>query len=234
MNMAVSTAKSAEMGFAEFASTLISETLNAVVTSILTQEKQVAQLAQQAQLSAEEYAKENLTDDILRAEILRLFPSSTGTPDKSAADAGEPYTSNKETGESPPIYSKTGYKITKSDLTVDRVNRGKTVISTAGYNNILAAARLALAMQHLAVIRTVVSRGIPRVYVDNGQITSKLTLRFEVDSTASSTSTTGSKIAGIGIRKIVAQPVNTNRPEFLSLKADVLSEVQITFKTVVL
>jgi hypothetical protein len=32
------------VGFAEFASTLISETLNAVVTSILTQEKQAAQL----------------------------------------------------------------------------------------------------------------------------------------------------------------------------------------------
>jgi hypothetical protein len=230
MYMAASTAKSVEMGFAEFASTLISETLNAVVTSMLTQEKQAAQLEQQAQLSAEEYAKENLTEDIIRAEILRLFPSSTGTPDKSAVDAGEPYTSNKETGESPPIYNITGYKITKSDLTGDR---GKPVISTAGYNNILAAARLALAMQHLAVIRTVVSRGIPRVYVDNGQITSKLTLRFEVDSTASFTSTTGSRIAGIGIRKIVAQPVNTNRPEFLSLKADVLSEVQITFKTVV-
>jgi hypothetical protein len=230
MVMAASTAKSVEIGFAEFASTLISETLTAVVTSMLTQEKQAAQLEQQAQLSAEEYAKENLTDDIVRAEILRLFPSSSGNADKSTVDAGEPYANNKEKGESPPILSKIGYRLAKGDLTV---NMGKTVISTAGYNNISAAARSVLALQHLAVIKTVVSRGIPRVYVDNGQITSKLTLRFEANSTASSTSTTGSKIAGVGIRKIVAQPVNTNRPEFLSLKADVLSEVQITFKTVV-
>ncbi|MGD6851558.1 MAG: hypothetical protein ACQCN6_05800 [Candidatus Bathyarchaeia archaeon] len=230
--MAVSTVKSAEMGFAEFTSTLISETLNAVVTSILTQEKQAAQLAAQAQLSAEDYAKENLTDDLVRAEILRLFPSSSGNADKSAVDAGEPYTNNNETGESPSIYNKIGYTITKGDLTGDRVNRGKTVFSTAGYNNISAAARLALAKQHLAVIQTVVSRGIPRVYVDNGQITSKLTLRFEADSTATA-STTGSRIAGVGIRKIVAQPVSAARPEFLSLRADVLSEVKITFKTVV-
>jgi hypothetical protein len=41
--MATSLATASEMGFAEFASTLISETLNAVVTSILTQEKQLAQ-----------------------------------------------------------------------------------------------------------------------------------------------------------------------------------------------
>lgn len=90
--MATSLAKATELGFAEFASTLISETLNAVVTSILTQKKQAAQLEQQALLTPEEYAAENLTDDIVKAEVIRLFPSS-GVVDKSGVDAGELYAS---------------------------------------------------------------------------------------------------------------------------------------------
>ncbi len=223
MNMATSLANQTELGFAEFASTLISETLNAIVSSMLSQEKQVAQLQQQAQLSPEEYAQENLADDLVRAEILRLFPSDTD--DKSAIDAGQPYSISK-TGENPQVYNKTGYKIEKSDIS----GAGKSVISTAGYNNIFAAVRVGLAKQHLAVLQTVAARGIPRVYVDNGHITSKLTLRFEAGT---STSSTGSKIAGTGIRRLIAQPVNATRPEYLTLKADVLSEVEITFKTVV-
>jgi len=225
--MATSIAKATELGFAEFASTLISETLNAVVTSILTQEKQAAQLEQQALLSPEEYAKENLTDELIRGEVLRLFPHATKA-EKSAVDAGEPYTVSKET-EEPAILKKVGYKILKNDVSS---TQNKLVINENGYAHICNAVELALATQHLNLLKAVVARGIPRVYVDNGHISSKLMLRLEVEST-SSTSTTGSKISATGIRRLIAQPVNVNRPEFLSLKADVLGEVEITFKTVV-
>jgi hypothetical protein len=228
--MATSTVTSTELGFAEFASTLISETLNAVVTSILTQEKQAAQLEAQAQQSAEQYAKENLADELVRQEVIRLFPYSADNPEKSAVDAGEPYSKTKDGQESPAIYSTVGYQITRGDLTV---GKGKTVLSATGYANIAAATRLILAQQHLDIIKTVVARGIPRVYVDNGHIKSKLNLRFEAGTQQASASTTGSKIAALGIRKIYAQPVSANKPEFLTLKADVLSEVEITFKTVV-
>jgi hypothetical protein len=229
--MATSLAKATELGFAEFASTLISETLNAIVTSILNQEKQAAQLEQQAVLSPEEYANENLTNVIVRAEVIRLFPSSTGNADKSAVDAGEPYVSAKETEESPAILRKLDYKIVKGDIAS---SSGKQLITSSGYAHILAATRLALAEQHLSVLKVVIARGIPRVYVDNGHISSKLTLRFEADTSApASLATTGSRIAGAGFRKIIAQPVSANRPEYLSLNADILSEVEITFKTVV-
>ncbi|MGD6808890.1 MAG: hypothetical protein ACQCN3_04250 [Candidatus Bathyarchaeia archaeon] len=228
--MATSIAKETELGFAEFASTLISETLNAVVTSILTQEKQAAELEQQALLSPEDYAKENLSEEIVRAEILRLFPSNSGKEDKSSVDVGEPYTLSKETGESPAINQKTGYKIVKTDVTS---TQNKLNINQTGYNNIYAAVRLTLATQHLALLRQVVSRGIPRVYVDNGHITSKLMLRLETQTPTTTKTTTGSKIASLGIRKLIAQPINATKPEYLTLKTDVLSEVEITFKTVV-
>jgi len=230
--MAASIAKSTELGFAEFASTLISETLNAVVTSILTQEKQAAELEQQTLLSPQEYAKENLTDEIIRAEILRLFPSSSGKEDKSSVDVGEFYVVSKETGESPAIQQKIGYTITKTDVTANTQNR--LYINQTGYNNIYEAIKLTLATQHLSLLRQVIARGIPRVYVDNGHIKSKLMLRLETQTvTDTKTATTGSRIAALGVRKLIAQPVNATKPEFLTLKADVLSEVEITFKTVV-
>jgi len=90
-----------------------------------------------------------------------------------------------------------------------------------------------LATQHLSLINTVIARGIPRVYVDNGHIKSKLMLRLETSTPTTTKTTTGSRIASLGIRKLIAQPVNATKPEFLTLKADVLSEVEITFKTVV-
>jgi hypothetical protein len=269
---ATSIVKAVELDFAEFASTLISETLKAVISSILTQEKQVAEIEQQAMVSPEEYARANLTDEIIRAEILHLFPSTDGREDKSSVDPGEPYslikeqkagqnvtlagkevieelqyiakTGINETEELPAIRKKIDYTITEDDLTLERGNivtkdmslLGKTervVINTEGYNRIYIATKLTLANHHLVLLRQIVSRGIPRVYVNDGHIKSKLMLRFESQTTSDTTNTVGSKIAGLGIRKLIAQPVNATKPEYLTLNTDILSEVEITFKTAV-
>ncbi len=233
--MATSIVKSVEMDFAEFASTLISETLTAVITSTLTQEKQVAELEQEAMLSPEQYAKENLTDEIIRAEILRLFPSNSEREDRSSVDIGEPYTKNGENDEFPLINKKIGYTITQQDLDTISANNqiSQTVINQTGYGHIYAAVRFTLAAQHLAILRQIISRGIPRVYVNEGHIKSKLTLRFENQTSTDTATLNGSKITGLGIRKLIAQPVNATKPEILTLNADILSEVEITFKTVI-
>jgi hypothetical protein len=281
--MATGIVKEVGLDFAEFASTLISETLNAVISSILTQEKQVAELEQQAMLSPEEYARENLTDEIIKAEIMQLFPSING---KSSVDVGEPYMLFKETAdgqfvkladkeiteeiainrkagkepnEMPSVNKKVGYIITEKDIDIISVpikrlsktdihrysisldeqnlsDVSRAVINQTGYDSIYEATRLTLAVQHLAVISQVVKRGIPRVYVNDGHIKSKLLLSFENQKTITAdtlNTTTGSKISSLGLRKIMAQPVNVSKPEYLTLKADILSEIEITFKTVI-
>jgi hypothetical protein len=277
--------RSIGLDFAEFASTLISETLNAVISSILTQEKQVAELEQQATLSPEEYARENLTDEIIRTEIMQLFPSINGGFGKSSIDVGEPYMlikenangqlvnlvgkelieelyynkkEGKEPNELPSINKKVGYIITEEDLDIINIrtpNLSKTdilrysinpdeqklgnavlyrvVINQTGYDRIYATTRLMLAVQHLVVINRIIKRGIPRVYVNDGHIKSKLMLSFESQTTTNTPNTTGSKITGLGIRRIIAQPVNATKPEYLTLNADILSEVEISFKTVI-
>jgi hypothetical protein len=234
--MATSIVKSVELDFAEFASTLISETLNAVITSMLTQEKQVAELEQQVLLSPEQYAKEYLPDELVRAEILRFFPSNSGREEQSSVDIGEPYTTNGENDESPMINKKTGYTIIPQDLDTIATNNkiSQTVINQTGYGHIYAAVRLTLASQHLAVFRQIVKRGIPRVYVTEGHIKSKLTLRFEDQMSSNTTPlTAGPKIASLGIRRLFVQPVNATKPEILTLNADILSEIEVTFKTVI-
>jgi len=232
--------KSIALDFAEFASTLISETLNATVASMLTQERQILELEQQTMLSPEEYAKDNLTEELIKAEILRQFPSTDG--EKSSVDIGEPYTPPINADESPSIYKKTGYTMTPNDVNrishISMDNRDKSnseqkwLINEAGYNHIYAATRLTLAVQHLSMLKQIIRRGIPRVHVNTGHIKSKMVLSFEIKEHTNTQKTTGSKIIETGIRKLRVQPV-TNTIEYLTLNADILSEVEITFKTVI-
>jgi hypothetical protein len=242
--MATGIVKAVELDFAEFASTLIFETLNAVISSILTQEKQVIELEQQAMLSPEGYARENLTDELVRVEIMRLFPSTNGERNKSSVDIGELYIPASNVDESPSIYKKIGYKMSPKDYNmINHINTNekgngssgqKCFINEVGYNHIHAAARLALAVQHLSLLKQVIQRGIPRVYVNEGHIKSKMMLSFEEKQKNTNTQTdTSATIIGAGIRKLKVQPVSANKTEYLTLKADILSEIEITFKTVI-
>ena len=121
----------------------------------------------------------------------------------------------------------------KNDVTK---SEGGFVISDNGYKHIFEAVKLELARQQLDALRRTVSRGIPRVYVDHGHITAKLLLRLEEapETAPPKPSVPPSlKTVSTAFRKVMVQSVNVNKPEFLSLKADVLSEIEITFKTVV-
>jgi len=227
--------KSIEIGFAEFAATLISETLSAIITTTLTQERQVAQLEQQILLSPEEYAKENLTKELVEAEISQLFPPITKGK-KSSVEIGEPYSINDKTGESPSINKKIGYTITDKDLDGTKNNISQQKISKVGYDNIYEATKLALATQQLGLIKQMVMRGIPRVYVNDGHIKTKLLLRLGDQTPAESTLKEEEKKIGLFDklrRRVIVQPVNATKPEILTLKADILSEIEITFKVVI-
>jgi hypothetical protein len=192
----------------------------------------VAELEQQAMLSPEQYARENLTDEMVREEILRLFPANNGKEERSSVDIGEPYIIHGENDESPLINKKIGYTMTQQDLDTNKTNN-QIVINKAGYNNIYAAVKLTLAVQHLTVLRQIIKRGIPRVYVNEGHIKSKLTISFEDQTSPNVATLNMPRITGLGIRKLRVQPVNATKPEILTLNADILSEIEISFKTVI-
>ena len=83
---------------------------------------------------------------------------------------GNPTSNIRGATESPAIFKKTSYKMLVGDITIE----GKHTITSTGYAHIFAATRTALAVQHLAILKTVIARGIPRVYVDNGHILSRM------------------------------------------------------------
>ncbi|MDR2203548.1 MAG: hypothetical protein LBE76_04510 [Nitrososphaerota archaeon] len=233
--MATSIVKSIELDFAEFASTLISDTLTAIITTAIAQEKQIAELEQEAMLTPQEYAKDQLTDNLIREEILRLFPSNAGG--KSSVDKGEPYTGSITTlnsksqnelssineEEYPLINKKTGYIVTNNDIVK---TSDKFLITDTGYKNIFEAVKIAIANKHLSVLRQMFKRGIPRVYVNNGHIKSKLTLNFEQTTITTATKT-------VGLPRFTVQPIKATDPAILTLSGDVLSEIEISFKTVI-
>jgi len=217
--------KPTEAGFAEFIALLISGTMDSVVTSLCEQEKKVTELEQCSRLSPEEFQHYCMTENQVRAEVIRYFPDPSGREGVSAVDTGEPY--RKKTGderEDPPVFTLTGYEVQKRDL-----EKGPSGLrfSQEGHNAITGAVGAMAAAQKLAALQTIVSRGIPRVYIDQGKIAAKMMIKVE-----EGTGSAGTRSAHPPLKNLIIQPVSISRPEFLSLKTDIISEVEITFKTI--
>lgn len=224
------TSRLSELGFSEFVSLLVTETLDAVIASLQEQEKRVVELQQSLFYTPAEFGKRYLTDEIVRAEILRLFPSPEGTEGKSAVDAGASYQPAREKqNEVPPIFEMTGYRMAKGDW--EKLIK-EIVITQKGYENIANAVRESLASSQIESLRVLTARGLPRVYVDNGHIKAKLNFRLEEQENKTSSKSASLINKPVGGRLFI-QPINTRGPEFLTLKADVTSEVEVTFKTIV-
>ncbi|WP_334110391.1 hypothetical protein [Thermodesulfitimonas autotrophica] len=222
----------AELGFAEFTALLITETLEAVIAALLEQEKTVADFEQSLLLPPAEFGRRYLTEEHVRAELLCLFPDPRGREGKSAVDPGAPYRPpTAEQDEDPPIFARTGYRMAKGDW--EKGPEGFPVISAQGYEKVAGAVREVVALRQQESLRALIARGIPRVYIDHGRVAAKLTFRFEERRE-------GKQAPGEIVYpgrpfpvRLLVQPVNTRGPEFLTLKADVTSEVELTFKTIV-
>lgn len=227
--------KPAEMGFAEFTGQLISETFQAVVRSLVQQEKEVRDMEQIAALEPADFARLYITEDMLRAEIVRLFPSKEGKETESSIDPGSPYTlQDEKQAEDPPVFILTGYRITGKDLEKDR-ETGNLKISKVGYAHIKEIIQSMLAAGCRDTLLLMFQRGVPRVMVDHGKINTKLS--FYLTNVMEKGEETKSKLPVAFISKpflprLTVKPVSNRTPEFLTLKVDVIGEVEITFKTV--
>lgn len=221
--------KAVESGFAEFAALLITETLDGVVSSLLAQEQKLRELEEAILLQPDQFAARYLDNGDIRREILGLFPAAEGRENVSAVDAGQPYRFPRQgVTEEPPILDRCGYTVTKEDL--EKSGAG-LVFSAAGAGRIALAIASRMAQIQQESLRLMVQRGIPRVFVDNGRITAKFTLKLEQAVNVEPRKKGGltSLFAGGRLR---VNPVSTRGPEFLSLKSDITSEIEICFKTI--
>jgi hypothetical protein len=217
--------RSTEAGFSEFIALLVSGTMDSVVTSLCEQEKKVTELEQCSRLSPKEFQQHCMPEDQIRAEVIRYFPDPAGRAGRSAVDKGEPYRKKtREGSEYPSVFSLTGYEIRDNDL--EKCPSG-LCFTKEGQEAITRTVGALAAAQELAALQTIVSRGIPRVYIDHGKIAAKMMIKVEEGTV--SAFTRGARPA---FKNLIVQPVNASRPEFLSLKTDIISEVEITFKSI--
>lgn len=218
-----------ELGFSEFVSLLVTDTLDAVISSLLEQEKRIAQIQQTILITPAEFGRRYISDEVVRAEILQIFPSEEGN-DKSTVDNGSVYfPARGEKKEAPAVFELTGYSMAEGDY---QKGTKTFVITQEGYENIANAIRERLASHQMDSLRVLASRGIPRIYIDHGIIKAKLNFRLE-EKEDKTTAPTFPQTLKPTIGRLIIQPINTRGPEFLTLKADVTSEVEITFKTIV-
>ncbi len=228
----VTQSKVTSIEFAQFTATLITQTLDAVVSAQLAQEERVRKLLEVSILTPEQFAEQAISENDLSSEMQALFPEGLG--------AGTAYLEPSEKQiETPPVLALTGYVIKRGDIE----KKGQSmVITQTGYLNILNQIKVNLAERQQANIRQMVQRGIPRVVVDHGKVNAKINFQFS-QSTPATTSVTQPVISGSGRdlktaapflmpMKLSVKAVDFRQPEIARLMVNVVGEVEITFKTI--
>jgi hypothetical protein len=216
-----------ELGFAEFTAGLINQTLEAVISAYADQERKLLEIRRVAALSPE-------TSLGIEEAIARQFPPPKGSLG-STIDAGSGYVPASEgQAEKPAIAQLTGYRmVANRDY---RRQSGSFVITSAGYDNIWRAVALELAKAQLSFIQGMATKGFPRVFVDHGRVSSKLVFKLYEQEVSGATSSPailpGIPLSSTPLKRFMVAPVHAKGPEYLSLKADIVGEVEITFKTI--
>ena len=152
-----------ELGFADFVAMLLVETLDAIVASHTSQEERLRALTNAAEQTVEEFTA-SITDEILSAALVQLFPDGDGG---TAVAVGTPPPSQDN-------LDVLGITLRKGDAKGEPGTK-EYLLTAAGVQRITDGVRTHLAQTNLESIRRVALEGVPRVRVDGGVLRSKLT-----------------------------------------------------------
>jgi len=159
-----------DLGFTEFVSSLLSEVLESVVSNQVQQEQRRGELLEAASLDPAAFAARHVGDAEVEAYLAQLFPATAADRPHDAA-SGTPYRSGEgDEHEQPPYVERLGVRLTGADVSTET---GRLL--ARGARRLAAAARQRLAEQQVAAARDLVESGIPRVQVDGGRITARVT-----------------------------------------------------------
>ena len=221
-----------EMGFAEFVAKLVLETFDAVVSSQVEQERGGRELVDAASLAPEAYAERFLAAGAEDAELARLFPPPDETHPSAIFEKGPYQPATPATPEAPPVGAVLGLA-----LRPEEDFAGKA-LTARGVERIRLAVRLRLAGDQVAALQRLVARGFPRIVVDSGRISAKLTFQVTQESPAragvrsprASAPAPGRRL--LPAYKLTVRQADERSPQAGQLKVDVFGEVEVTFKTV--
>lgn len=231
-----------EMGFAEFAASLIEETFAAITAAGIDQQAALDRLATEARLDPERYAETRLTYTEVSSELGRVFPEWQGRPYRVEVDA--PYQPPDDRhAENPPFAAALGVTLERTDYVAGRAG---VRLRDSAAAKIRSAAALRLAEARLAALQGLLRQGSPQVVVDAGNIKARLVFRVvrledtdrpDIRDRLVTPLRPLSAIGGIsrpdlaGLRFTVRQ-ASDRAPQSSQLSADVFGEVELHFKTV--
>jgi hypothetical protein len=223
----------------EFVSKLIHDTFNAITVSSKEQAEAHFELTRMATLDFEAFRDRYITEEAIEDELMRRFPTDS-LEHPSAIYEGAPYTAELETK------IQDFAKELNVELTIPKRSKSLTAKSVQMVHD---AVQNALASQHYNSFGEIIKRGIPRVIIDSGRISAKMSFKteeIEERSTAGTPSTIYKKTLAASTfnrtlfnkrvnEKIAKTRVGVFLPDPLSstekTEPSLWGEVEINFKT---
>jgi hypothetical protein len=214
------------VNFPGFVAALITGTFQAIVDSSAQQIRRYAELVQSLTQSLEQFSNDNITPNAARdelaarhaAELMIEFPApgTGGTPRLVPRSESE--------GESPAWLER--YGLAGQELT-EELTEGP----------LLERGRMSVGEERLQTLATLVLMGINRIVVNEGDIKAKLRFHASArDVLTADVEKRGATIAsrsvnsGTGLEMMVST-VKANAQAEASIKADLLGEVRVTFRS---
>jgi hypothetical protein len=228
--MEVAQPKIVSMELAEFVAKIVLDVFDGVHATLrLQEERQVEMAAAAASLDAAEFARLTVPVEEFDRELARLVPS----PDPHRPHGlyvGAPYHPALKEGEteSPPFRTLFGIQLEGTDYIQPRRSKSFVLAKTA-VDKIRGAVRMRLGAEAQSILRSTLSRGVPRVIVDSGKINARLFLTLQ---TATQPSPDGAVVVPSKDARLLVRMVDDRAPQNQQLRVDSLSELEIRFKTV--
>lgn len=238
------------LGLAEFVAGLISETFEALSSSMEEQFRRESEIRSAASMPIEQFREEFVTEAELTSEVDALCRRLYGSDaEENPVRKGAVYSPlSGASAETPPILARYGLQLLET--THYEVDGDGYVLTEEGANLIKGVIGEEWLAGQQKILREVLNRGFPRIIVDSGRILSKVSFQLEetqpaspepkkaVNSPVFSRSALSSSRLGLNRAnlllpavKFTIQPAGDTDPNKMS-STSLYGEVEIHFKTV--
>ena len=216
------------VNFTSFVAGLVDGTFQAIVDATSKQVREYAKLVASISQSLDDFTADNVSVNQARDWLLEKFPSDLSLTLPKTGERGEPRLSPRRRSSEPPAWLDQ-FGLGGQELTPELVE-----------GPLLDAARRGLGEERLSALATMVLMGINRIVIDDGQIKARLQFHASArESTKADATLQGVTASGIAGRQIASESqvstlvstVNVNAQSNDSIKADLMGEVSIRFRT---
>jgi hypothetical protein len=215
------------VNFPGFVAGLVTGTFQAIVDATIQQVREYADLVANLSRSVDDFARDNVAPDQVRGSLAQRFPSDLRIDVPAPGRGGEPrlMPAPAAVGQSPGWLEQFG--LAGQELTAELTD-----------GPLLDAARQRLAEERLQTLATMVLMGINRIVVNDGELRARMQFhaaaREQTDAEMMAAQISAGGIAGRSAApppSMMVSTVKANAQADASLKADLMGEVRISFRT---